>query len=45
VQPAGRQELVWDGRRDDGGVCPAGLYLVRARSGGETRTLRIAMLR
>lgn len=45
VQPAGRHELVWDGRRDDGGVSPAGLYLVRARSGGETRTLRVAMLR
>jgi hypothetical protein len=42
---AGRHAMVWDGRRDDGGAAAPGLYLVRARSGPGSKTLRVAFLR
>jgi subtilisin family serine protease len=42
---AGRHALAWDGRRDDGGRAAPGIYLVRARSGPSSRTLRVAFLR
>jgi hypothetical protein len=42
---AGRHALAWDGRRDDGGPAAPGIYLVRARSGPASRTLRVAFLR
>src|SRR5439155_25358339 len=42
---AGRHALSWDGRCQDGGPAPAGIYLVRARSGAMSRTLRVAFLR
>ena len=40
-----RHALAWDGRREDGGAAAPGMYLVRARSGRDTRTLRVAFLR
>ena len=42
---AGRHALAWDGRREDGGAAAPGMYLVRARSGRDTHTLRVAFLR
>ncbi len=42
---AGRHELAWDARGERGERLPAGLYLVRARLGRETRTLRLALVR
>ncbi|HEY6195720.1 MAG TPA: S8 family serine peptidase [Candidatus Eisenbacteria bacterium] len=41
----GRHPLAWDGRRDDGGPAAPGIYLVRARSGPDSHTLRVAFLR
>ena len=45
VLAAGRHVLAWDGDRDDGGPAAPGVYLVRARSGPRSRTLRVAFLR
>lgn len=42
--PSGGGSLVWDGRTDSGARVPAGIYLVRVRSGAETRLTRIAWL-
>ncbi len=42
---AGRHEVVWDGRSVAGGPAPVGLYFVRARLGGDVRTLRLAVMR
>lgn len=42
--PAGSHTLTWDGRRDDGGNAPAGVYLVRVRAGSwsaEQRVVRV----
>lgn len=43
--PAGSRELNWDLRDDRGGAVPAGLYLVRARAGGETFGQRLVVTR
>lgn len=42
---AGPHEWSWDGRGSDGGRLPAGVYLVRARLGATTRTLRLVLAR
>lgn len=36
--------LSWDGRRDQGSLCPAGVYFIIARIGGERVTSRIVKL-
>lgn len=38
---AGERELTWDGRDALGRTASPGLYLVRVRGGGETRTARV----
>jgi len=38
-QPAGRGSVTWDGRRDDGGPAPAGLYFARFATAGTKPTL------
>jgi hypothetical protein len=42
--PAGAQHLVWDGRRDDGGVAGAGLYFARLRVAGASFTRPVVKL-
>lgn len=42
---AGRHELRWQARDANGVALPAGIYLVHARLGGKTRTLRLAVTR
>lgn len=42
--PSGGGSLVWDGTTDSGARVPAGIYLVRVRSGAESRLTRIAWL-
>jgi hypothetical protein len=42
---AGLHEWRWDASATDGGALPAGVYLVRARLGAVTRTLRLALVR
>lgn len=42
---AGRHVLSWDGRSDQGGELPSGLYLARAAAGGEVRTLKLVLVR
>lgn len=43
--PAGRHSLVWSGIDDGGGAVASGVYFVRIRAAGETRTQKIALLR
>lgn len=42
--PSGGGSLVWDGTTDSGARVPAGIYLVRVRTGAESRLTRIAWL-
>lgn len=39
--PAGAHSISWDGRRDNGAVCAAGVYFVRARAGGQWFVRRV----
>ncbi len=39
--PAGTHSLFWDGRRDGGAVCAAGVYFVRARAAGQWYVRRV----
>jgi hypothetical protein len=41
----GPQAIAWDGRTDDGGEAPAGVYWVRLLAGGRTDVARIARVR
>lgn len=42
--PPGVTPLVWDGRDDGDRIAPAGVYLIRARSGTEQAVLRVVKL-
>lgn len=42
---AGDHSLVWDGTAFDGRALPSGLYLLRVQTGGESRTLKAALVR
>jgi hypothetical protein len=42
--PAGRSDVVWDGRGADGAAVAAGIYFVQAESGGERATTRLVRL-
>ncbi len=39
--PKGTQQLVWDGRDDAGGSCPAGIYLLCGESASCRKTLKL----
>ena len=43
--PAGEHALAWDGRDAQGAPVPAGLYLVRVRSGDRERVVRVLHVR
>ena len=43
--PAGARALTWDGAGDRGRAAPAGLYFIRAISGGERAQARFALVR
>lgn len=43
--PAGRIDLVWDGRAESGAVAPPGVYLLRVESDAGIRTRRFIRLR
>ena len=42
---AGSHPFVWNGTRAGGGVAANGIYLVRARAGGEVATRKLVLLR
>jgi iron transport multicopper oxidase len=42
---AGSRRVAWDGRDDAGAPAPAGLYLVRLESAGETHSRRVMLVR
>jgi hypothetical protein len=42
---AGPQVAQWDGRDEAGNAAPAGLYLVRLRTSGITRSVKLALVR
>ncbi len=42
-RPAGAVALVWDGRGDDGGVAPSGLYVVRVDAPGLAGTAKVVL--
>jgi hypothetical protein len=41
----GSHPISWDGTTDGGAACPAGVYFVRARIGGDSFVARVARLR
>lgn len=43
--PAGEGTAVWDGRNDQGGVVPAGVYLVRLETSAGVRTAKATLAR
>ena len=43
--PAGDHTARWDGRRSDGGICPAGIYFYELRAGSVRLARRIALIR
>jgi len=45
VTPAGEHEVVWNGRNDDGEAVASGVYLYRLRSGADTETRRMVLLK
>ncbi len=45
VRPAGRVEVVWDGRDDSGRGCASGTYFARAEGGGESATAKLTLIR
>ena len=44
-QEAGLHTIVWDGRSDDGGQVPSGVYLCRLELPGYTETRKLVLLR
>ena len=42
---AGRSPVHWDGRGEGGAPAPAGVYFLRALTGGETTTQRVTLIR
>ena len=42
---AGRHEITWDGRSDAGHAAAAGVYLCRLSAGGDSRTIRMTMVK
>jgi hypothetical protein len=42
--PAGQQELLWNGRDEGGRAVPAGVYFLRAKSGGIEHAIKIAVM-
>lgn len=45
VTPAGRHDLVWDGRDNAGNAVAAGVYFVRLRAGSYGATKKLAIIR
>jgi aminopeptidase N len=45
TQTAGRHEVVWDGRSDDGRAVASGVYLCRLEAGGVSRNGRLLLAR
>jgi len=45
VQSAGRHEVIWDGRSDDGNRLPSGTYFCRLEAGDFERTIKMALLK
>ncbi len=41
----GRHEATWDGRDESGRIMPAGVYFGRLVAGGETRVVRMSMIK
>ncbi|GEM_PF-2618978 len=44
VQPAGRYEVQWDGRLENGERAPAGIYFYQLRAGDQIATQKLIML-
>jgi hypothetical protein len=42
--PEGMHRLLWDGRDDNGGACPSGIYLLRLRSGNVTKSRTVVLV-
>ncbi|HPF35316.1 MAG TPA: M14 family zinc carboxypeptidase [Candidatus Krumholzibacteria bacterium] len=45
TRPAGAGTALWDGRADDGSAAASGMYFVRLRSGGESRSLKAMLVK
>jgi flagellar basal-body rod modification protein FlgD len=44
-QPAGPTAVAWDGRDDSGKLVGSGVYVCRLDSGGESATIKLALMR
>jgi len=44
TRPAGRYQLAWDGRDDQGRATPAGMYVVRFAAAGHAATAKLVRL-
>ena len=42
---AGMQSLIWDGRDESGRSVASGIYFLRVSTGGQSQTLKVAVLR
>jgi hypothetical protein len=45
IKPAGVYHAAWDGRSQDGGRAPIGVYLLRLNASGVTKTAKVTLLR
>jgi hypothetical protein len=45
ARPAGPQDMVWDGRDDDGRAVSSGVYFVRLDADGQTATRKVTILK
>ncbi|MBK6900487.1 MAG: T9SS type A sorting domain-containing protein [bacterium] len=43
--PAGRHDVDWDGRGQDGGELPSGVYFARVRGGGAVESVKMLLVR
>ena len=45
VRPAGRNEIAWDGRRDDGTAVTSGVYFYRLSAGSRVFTRKMLLVK
>ena len=44
-QPAGQHSVIWNGRNNQGTVCPSGTYFIRVSNGQRVQSLKLMLLK